>query len=53
SEITLEATGLNPTRNALLGILQEMGADITIENERMEGAEPVGDIVVRSSDLRA
>lgn len=53
SEITLEATGLNPTRNALLGILQEMGANITIENERMEGAEPVGDIVVRSSDLRA
>ena len=53
SEIKLEATGLNPTRNALLGILQEMGANITIENERMEGAEPVGDIVVRSSDLRA
>jgi 3-phosphoshikimate 1-carboxyvinyltransferase len=53
SEIKLEATGLNPTRNALLGILQEMGANITIENERMEGAEPVGDIIVHSSDLRA
>ena len=49
SEITLEATGLNPTRNALLGILQEMGADITIENERMEGAEPVGDINIPQS----
>tara|TARA_R110002124_G_scaffold280490_2_gene453775 strand:+ start:11080 stop:12372 length:1293 start_codon:yes stop_codon:yes gene_type:complete len=53
SEIRLEGTGLNPTRNALLGILQEMGANITIENERMEGAEPVGDIIVKSSDLRA
>jgi 3-phosphoshikimate 1-carboxyvinyltransferase len=53
SEIRLENTGLNPTRNALLGILQEMGADITIENERMEGAEPVGDIVVKSSALKA
>lgn len=53
SEIRLENTGLNPTRNALLGILQEMGADITIDNERMEGAEPVGDIVVKSSHLKA
>ncbi|MEO9885780.1 MAG: 3-phosphoshikimate 1-carboxyvinyltransferase [Balneola sp.] len=53
SEIRLEATGLNPTRNALLGILQEMGANITIENERMEGAESVGDIIVQSSNLRA
>lgn len=53
SEITLEATGLNPTRNALLGILQEMGADITIDHERMEGSEPVGDIIVKSSALKA
>lgn len=53
SEIRLENTGLNPTRNALLGILQEMGANITIENESMEGAEPTGDIIVRTSNLRA
>ncbi len=53
SEIRLEGTGLNPTRNALLHLLHEMGADITIENERMEGAEPVGDIIVKSSELRA
>lgn len=53
SEIRLEGTGLNPTRSALLKILKDMGADITIENERMEGAEPVGDIIVRTSELRA
>ena len=53
SEIRLKGTGLNPTRNALLGILQEMGANITIENERMEGSEPVGDIIVKTSGLRA
>jgi len=53
SELRLEGTGLNPTRNALLGILQEMGANITIENERMEGSEPVGDIIVNSSNLKA
>ena len=52
SEIRLEGTGLNPTRTGLMTILKEMGADITIENERMEGAEPVGDIVVRSAKLR-
>ena len=52
SEIRLEGTGLNPTRTGLMTILKEMGADITIENERMEGAEPVGDIVVRSAQLR-
>lgn len=53
AEILIENVGLNPTRNALLDILGEMGADITIENERMEGAEPVGDIIVKGSDLKA
>lgn len=53
SEIKLKGVGLNPTRNALLRILKQMGGDITIENERMEGAEPVGDITVKTSELRA
>lgn len=53
AEIKIENVGLNPTRNALLDVLSEMGADITIESERMEGAEPAGDIIVKSSDLKA
>ncbi|MFP8489340.1 3-phosphoshikimate 1-carboxyvinyltransferase [Gracilimonas sp. Q87] len=53
AEILIENVGLNPTRNALLDILGDMGADITIENERMEGAEPVGNIIVKGSDLKA
>ncbi|MAO63715.1 MAG: 3-phosphoshikimate 1-carboxyvinyltransferase [Balneola sp.] len=53
AELLIENVGLNPTRNALLDILDDMGADITIENERMEGAEPVGDIIVKGSDLKA
>ncbi|GAB5409814.1 MAG: 3-phosphoshikimate 1-carboxyvinyltransferase [Balneolaceae bacterium] len=53
SEIKLPGTGLNPTRNALLGILKRMGAYVTTDNERMEGSEPVGDITVRTSELRA
>jgi len=53
AEILIENVGLNATRNALLKILTEMGADITVENEHMEGAEPAGDIVVKGSDLKA
>ncbi|MEO1021358.1 MAG: 3-phosphoshikimate 1-carboxyvinyltransferase [Bacteroidota bacterium] len=52
AELLLPGTGLNPTRSALLTVLKEMGADITIENEQLEGAEPVGDLYVRSSALK-
>ena len=51
SELTMEGVGLNPSRNALLEVLDDMGANITVENERVEGAEPVGDITVRSARL--
>ena len=53
AEMLIENVGLNPTRSALLDILGDMGADLIIENERMEGAEPVGDIKVKGSDLKA
>ena len=43
----------NPTRTGLITCLQEMGADLTLSNERMEGGEPVFDITVRGSNLRA
>ncbi|PSQ69564.1 MAG: 3-phosphoshikimate 1-carboxyvinyltransferase [Bacteroidetes bacterium QH_2_64_26] len=51
SELHLDDVGLNPSRTALLDVLDDMGADITIENERVQGSEPVGDITVRSSPL--
>jgi 3-phosphoshikimate 1-carboxyvinyltransferase len=53
AHIVLKNVGLNPTRNALLEILEEMGANLTIENERMEGAEPAGDIIIKGSELKA
>jgi 3-phosphoshikimate 1-carboxyvinyltransferase len=53
AEIKIQNVGLNPTRNALLDILGDMGADLIIENEHMEGAEPVGDVIVNGSDLKA
>lgn len=52
AEITTVGVGLNPTRTGALEVLQAMGADIDITNERYEGLEPVGDITVRSSRLR-
>ncbi len=51
SELHLDDVGLNPSRTALLDVLDGMGADITVENERVQGSEPVGDITVRSAPL--
>ena len=51
SELHLPEVGLNPSRTALLEVLDGMGANITIENERVLGAEPVGDITVRTAAL--
>ena len=51
SEIVLKNVGMNPTRTGIYDALIEMGADITCENERMSGAEPVADLRVRSAQL--
>ena len=51
SEIVIRHVGVNPTRTGLLNALWAMGADITLENERDEGGEPVADLRVRSSEL--
>jgi len=51
SEVLVPGVSQNPTRNGLYLTLAEMGADISIENERVEGGEPVADLRVRSSDL--
>ncbi|MFZ4126064.1 MAG: 3-phosphoshikimate 1-carboxyvinyltransferase [Rickettsiales bacterium] len=52
SDITVEHVCLNPLRTGLLETLKEMGADITISNQREIGGETVGDIRVRSSVLQ-
>ena len=43
---------MNPQRIGLITTLIEMGADLDITNERLEGGEPVGDINARSSKLK-
>lgn len=49
SDITLEAVGINPTRTGVIKILKQMGADITVENERIAGGEPIADIRIRGT----
>lgn len=52
SELTLNHVGINPTRTGIIDILELMGANIELINEREVGGEPVADIVVRSADLQ-
>lgn len=52
AEIMLKGVGMNPSRTGALDVLKQMNADIEINNRGHEGAEPVADIVVRSSDLK-
>lgn len=52
SDILVPNIGLNPTRAGLFTTLVEMGADITFENEREEGGEPVADLRVKASSLQ-
>ena len=49
SDVTLEAVGINPTRTGVIEILKQMGADISVENERIAGGEPIADIRIRGS----
>lgn len=53
SEILVKNVGINPTRDGLIRVCQAMGADITLLNKRENGGEPVADILVRYSNLKA
>jgi 3-phosphoshikimate 1-carboxyvinyltransferase len=52
SDILLRHVGINPTRTGVINILRLMGADITLENQREVGGEPVADIRVRHARLK-
>jgi 3-phosphoshikimate 1-carboxyvinyltransferase len=50
--ITLKNVGLNPTRTGIIDVMREMGADITIDIQDETSIEPVGDITVKTSQLK-
>ncbi|GAB3682668.1 3-phosphoshikimate 1-carboxyvinyltransferase [Salinisphaera aquimarina] len=52
SALTLRGVGVNPTRRGIIEILQRMGADLLLRDEREQAGEPVADIEIRSSELR-
>lgn len=59
--LTVERVGLNPTRTAFLGVLERMGAAVTVEPDGPGGddagavgdvGEPMGSVTVHPSELR-
>ena len=53
SEILMKHVGINPTRDGILSVCRDMGADITLLNKNTDSGEPTADILVKSSSLRA
>lgn len=47
----LQHVGINPTRTGIIKLLQLMGADIKIQNNREVGGEPVADLLVTHTRL--
>lgn len=50
SEILIRNVGINPTRDGILRICQQMGGDIMLLNIKNDG-EPVADLLVKTSSL--
>lgn len=52
SNITLRNIGLNPTRTGIIDVMQQMGADIKILDKKLVCNEEVGDISIKTSELK-
>ncbi len=53
ARIKITNCGVNPTRTGIIDALLAMGARIKEENQRLEGNEPVADLYIESSQLKA
>jgi 3-phosphoshikimate 1-carboxyvinyltransferase len=53
SELRIEGVSVNPLRAGLFEVLRLMGGDIALADPREVDGEPVADLVVRHSPLRA
>lgn len=51
SEILIKNVGINPTRDGIIKVFLDMGADITILNTRNTDSEPIADLLVKTSTL--
>lgn len=52
SNIVLKNVGLNPTRTGVLDVVTMMGGDVEILNKQTVSGEPVGDLRIKTSDLK-
>ena len=50
--VTVKNVGINPTRDGILRVLSNMGADVTVELSSGDIGEPTADVTVRTSDLK-
>ena len=50
--VTVRNVGINPTRDGILRVLSDMGADVTVEKTSGEIGEPTADVTVRTSNLK-
>lgn len=53
SKITLENVGINPTRDGIIEILQNMGASMTVIPNEDSQSEPTATITIETSTLKA
>jgi 3-phosphoshikimate 1-carboxyvinyltransferase len=53
AKLTLRNVGVNPTRLGIIHLLRRMGADIRLHNFGWFSNEPIADITVQSSKLKA
>ena len=53
SEILIKNVGINPTRDGILRVIRYMGGSLEILNTRTSGGELIGDILVKTSELKA
>lgn len=51
SEVLIKNVGINPTRDGMLRICKDMGADIELLNVRNDSGEPAADLLVKYSSL--
>lgn len=53
SEICIKNVGINPTRDGIIRVCTQMGANISLENIHDAAGEPVADIIVKTSALQS
>lgn len=52
SEILIKNVGVNPTRDGMITVCKNMGADLTLLNIQSGKGEPTADILVKTSNLK-